>query len=100
MFASIQITKWATEEIIAIRNSSKFPIFDIAMNPFDNMEFATAGYNNVSIWEINDRNLLRKTVLNITETENPDIPCIQTSIAYVCYNVNKLFNCTKKINLI
>ena len=58
------------------------------------MEFATAGYNNVSIWEINDKNLLRKTVLNITETENPDVPCVLTSIAYVCYSVNNNFECT------
>jgi len=44
---------------VALRNCGKEPIFDIVINPYNKYEFVTAGYKNVSTWEINGKNLLR-----------------------------------------
>lgn len=53
------MTNWRTEEIIAIRNTGQNPIFDLTINPYNKYEFVTVGYQNISIWEISGRNLLR-----------------------------------------
>lgn len=56
---SIQITNWQTEEVVALRNSGSQHIFEVKFNPLSRYEFATCGLQNVTLWEIKGRNLLR-----------------------------------------
>lgn len=85
---SIQVINWRTEETIAIRNSGPNPIFDLAIDPYSKFEFVTGGFQNVTIWEINNKNLLRKSIINLNEVDqNTGTPCIITCVAYISFNV-------------
>lgn len=81
------MTNWKTEEIIALRNSGPNPIFDVIINPYNKYEFVTVGYQNISIWEINNRNLLRKSIINIKDVDNDGKLCMITCVAYISFNV-------------
>lgn len=56
---SLQITNWVTNEVIAFRNTSESPIFDLTFNPYDKNILVTTGYQNIIIWSIYARNLSR-----------------------------------------
>jgi hypothetical protein len=82
------VINWRTEEIIAIRNSGPNPIFDLAVDPYNKLEFVTGGFQNVTIWEINNKNLIRKSIVNLYELDpNTENPCIITCVAYISFNV-------------
>lgn len=49
---SIQVTNWKTEVIVAFRNSGTFPIYGVIFNPYNRYEFATCGYQNVTVWSV------------------------------------------------
>lgn len=57
---SIQLTAWKTEEVLAMRNSGPAQIFDVQFNPYNRYEFVTCGLRNITVWEVDGRNLLRK----------------------------------------
>lgn len=59
-YFSLQVTSWKSEEILAVRNSGPSQIFDVQFNPYNRYEFTTCGLKNITVWEVNGRNILRK----------------------------------------
>lgn len=43
----------------------------------------------LTVWEINGRNLLRKSVVHVMSKENNQQPCIMTAMAYMSYSVRE-----------
>lgn len=49
---SIQVTNWKSEDIVAMRNSGQYQIFNAMFNPYNKYEFVTCGLKNITIWDI------------------------------------------------
>jgi len=56
-YHSIQISNWKTDEIISFRNLGVAPVFDLVINPYNKYEFASCGYQHITIWDITGRNM-------------------------------------------
>ncbi|EGR29518.1 PH domain protein [Ichthyophthirius multifiliis] len=86
---SIQVTNWKTEEIIALRNSGQYHIFDVCFNPYNKYELVTCGTQNITVWELNGRNLLRKLVVNASNESVHGANCCITCVDYLSYWLNE-----------
>ncbi|CAD8183513.1 unnamed protein product [Paramecium pentaurelia] len=81
---SIQVTSWKNETIIAFRNSGTFPICCVMFNPYNRYEFATCGYQNITIWSLQGRNLIRSQVILSDEVKYSN-GCFITCLSYISY---------------
>ncbi|KAL4455920.1 hypothetical protein ABPG73_008674 [Tetrahymena malaccensis] len=86
---SLQVTNWKTEEIIALRNSGQYHIFDVCFNPYNRYEFVTCGTQNITVWEMNGRNILRKLVVNAASESDYGANCCITCVDYISYYINE-----------
>lgn len=85
---SLQVTNWKSEEVIAFRNTDSQFSADVIFNSYDKYEFATCGYQNISVWQVNGRSLIRKEWIKVQKNEEGETPFF-TCLAYIHYQVYK-----------
>jgi len=54
---------WRRAQVVGIRNTGIEPIFDIGFDPYSKTRFVTAGYQNVTFWDIEYRNVIRNRIV-------------------------------------
>mmetsp|Transcript_9178 Transcript_9178/g.8080 ORF Transcript_9178/g.8080 Transcript_9178/m.8080 type:complete len:293 (+) Transcript_9178:674-1552(+) len=88
-FFSIQVTNWKTNEILGFRNSDSAPILELGFHSFDRYEFTSIGYNNVAVWKIDGKSLLRKDWIFINSPNLEGVMPYITCFSYINYQIGK-----------
>lgn len=64
-------------------------MFDVCFNPYNRNEFVTCGTSDITVWELNGRNILRKLIINAAIESGHGINCCVTCVDYISYHMNE-----------